>query len=121
MRCDVYKYADLRGKVVLMLVNDPWLQDSTVFNGRALTYYGRWTYKLEETARRGALGVLLIHTTESATYPWEAVGASWSVEQINRARPPAQSLAFAGCVTAARPPAAFAGPGRTLDPLPRAA
>src|SRR5256885_11961190 len=53
---DDYKGADVRGKVLVMLVNDPGLQDSTIFNGRALTYYGRWTYKLEEAARRGALG-----------------------------------------------------------------
>ncbi|HMC19338.1 MAG TPA: hypothetical protein VKH16_08915, partial [Gemmatimonadales bacterium] len=57
---DDYKDTDVRGKVLLMLVNDPGLQDSTVFNGRALTYYGRWTYKLEEAARRGALGALLV-------------------------------------------------------------
>src|SRR5256886_4314536 len=70
-RWDDYKDTGVRGKVVLMLVNDPGLQDSTVFNGRALTYYGRWTYKLEEAARRGALGALPIHTTESATCPRE--------------------------------------------------
>src|SRR2546430_939684 len=100
-RWDDYKDADLRGKVGLMLVNDPGLQDSTVFNGRALTYYGRWTYQLDETSRRGALGVLLIHTTESATYPWEVVRGSWSVEQFLLDRPAAQSLAFAGWVTTA--------------------
>src|SRR5204863_6160761 len=61
---DDYKGADVRGKVLLMLVNDPGLQDSTIFNGRALTYYGRWTYKLEEAARRGALGAILVHTPE---------------------------------------------------------
>src|SRR5438445_157901 len=120
-RWDDYKDADLRGKVVLMLVNDPGLQDSTVFNGRALTYYGRWTYKLEETARRGALGVLLIHTTESATYPWEVVRGSWSVEQFKLDRPAAQSLAFAGWVTAAAVQAALARTGWNLDSLTRAA
>ena len=65
---DDYKGADLHGKVLLMLVNDPGLVDSTVFLGRILTYYGRWTYKLEEAARQGAAGAILIHTTESATY-----------------------------------------------------
>src|SRR5947207_15685009 len=60
-----------------MLVNDPGLQDSTVFNGRALTYYGRWTYKLEEAARRGAVGAILLHTAESATYGWDVVRGSW--------------------------------------------
>src|SRR6266566_617107 len=120
-RWDDYKDADLRGKVVLMLVNDPGLQDSTVFNGRALTYYGRWTYKLEETARRGALGVLLIHTTESATYPWEVVRGSWSVEQFKLDRPAAQSLAFAGWVTADAARAALSRAGFNLDSLSRAA
>src|SRR5439155_815535 len=86
---DDYKDVSVRGKVLLLLVNDPGLQDSTVFNGRALTYYGRWTYKLEEAARHGVLGVLLIHTTASATYPWEVVRGSWSVEQfkLDRAAP----------------------------------
>src|SRR3989449_4512411 len=74
-----------------MLVNDPGLVDSTVFLGKILTYHGRWTYKLEEAARRGALGALLIHTTESATYPWEVVRGSWSVEQFKLDRPAAQS------------------------------
>ena len=95
---DDYKGVPLRGKVLLMLVNDPGLQDSTIFNGKALTYYGRWTYKLEEAARQGALGALLVHTTESATYPWDVVRGSWSVEQfmLDRVRTP--SLAFAGWV-----------------------
>src|SRR5213082_3556480 len=83
---DDYKDTDVRGKVLLMLVNDPGLQDSTIFNGRALTYYGRWTYKLEEAARRGALGALLVHTTESATYGWDVVRGSWSVEQSEERR-----------------------------------
>jgi len=67
---DDYKGADLHGKVLLMLVNDPGLVDSTVFLGKILTYYGRWTYKLEEAARQGAAGAILIHTAESETYPW---------------------------------------------------
>ena len=120
-RWDDYKDGDVRGKVLLMLVNDPGLQDSTVFNGRVLTYYGRWTYKLEEAARRGALGALLIHTTESATYPWEVVRGSWSVEQFKLDRPAAQSLAFAGWVTAAAAQAALARAGFNLDSLTRAA
>src|SRR5438552_694163 len=85
-RWDDYKDTGVRGKVVLMLVNDPALQDSTVFNGRALTYYGRWTYKLEEAARRAALGALLIHTTESATYPGDVVRGSWTEEQFKHDR-----------------------------------
>src|SRR5213082_3559927 len=120
-RWDDYKDDDVRGKVVLMLVNDPGLQDSTVFNGRALTYYGRWTYKLEEAARHGALGVLLIHTTASATYPWEVVRGSWSVEQFKLDRAAPQSIAFAGWVTADAARAALARAGFNLDSLTRAA
>src|SRR5438067_6688843 len=120
-RWDDYKDDDVRGKVVLMLVNDPGLQDSTVFNGRALTYYGRWTYKLEEAARHGVLGVLLIHTTASATYPWEVVRGSWSVEQFKLDRAAPQSIAFAGWVTADAARAALARAGFNLDSLTRAA
>lgn len=71
-----YKDADVRGKVVMLLVNDPGLRNPNIFQGRTLTYYGRWTYKFEEAARRGARGALLIHTTESATYPWQVVQSS---------------------------------------------
>src|SRR6184192_2566213 len=120
-RWDDYKDGDVRGKVALMLVNDPGLQDSTVFNGRALTYYGRWTYKLEEAARRGALGALLVHTTESATYGWDVVRGSWSVEQFKLDRPAAQSIAFAGWVTHDAAQAALAQAGLSLDSLTRAA
>ena len=99
---DDYKGMDLRGKVLLMLVNDPGLVDSTVFLGKILTYYGRWTYKLEEAARQGAVGAILIHTTESATYPWEVVRGSWSVEQFKLDQPRSPSLAFAGWLTEAK-------------------
>ncbi len=118
---DDYKDTDLRGKVLLMLVNDPGLQDSTVFNGRALTYYGRWTYKLEEAARRGALGAILVHTTESATYGWDVVRSSWSVEQFKLDRPAAPSLAFAAWVTHDEAQAALRQAGLSLDSLTRAA
>ena len=118
---DDYKDTDVRGKVLLMLVNDPGLQDSTIFNGRTLTYYGRWTYKLEEAARRGALGALLVHTTESATYGWDVVRGSWSVEQFKLDRPAAQSIAFAGWVTHDAARAALGQVGLSLDSLTRAA
>ncbi len=120
-RWDDYKDLDVRGKVLLMLVNDPGLQDSTIFNGRALTYYGRWTYKLEEAARRGALGAILLHTTESATYGWDVVRGSWSVEQFKLDRPAAQSIAFAAWVTHDAAQGALARAGLTLDSLTRAA
>src|SRR5439155_879851 len=111
-RWDDYKDMDVRGKVLLMLVNDPGLQDSTVFNGRALTYYGRWTYKLEEAARRGAVGGILVHTAESATYGWGVVRRSWSVEQFKLDQPVAQSIAFAAGVSHEAAQAALARAGR---------
>src|SRR2546426_8712080 len=78
---DDYKGADVKGKVLLMLVNEPPSDDPKLFNGRALTYYGRWTYKYEQAARKGAAGVILIHQTEMASYPWEVVRNSNSGEK----------------------------------------
>ncbi|HEU4414023.1 MAG TPA: M28 family peptidase [Candidatus Angelobacter sp.] len=75
-----YKGLDLKGKMLLMLVNEPPSDDVNFFKGRALTYYGRWTYKYEEAARRGAVGVILIHKTEMASYGWEVVRNSWGGE-----------------------------------------
>src|SRR5450432_332605 len=77
---DDYKGVDLKGKVALMLVHEPPSDDPNFFKGRALTYYGRWTYKYEEVARRGAVGAILIHKTEMASYPWEVVRNSWGGE-----------------------------------------
>ena len=78
---DDYKNTDVKGKVLLMMVNEPASDDPKFFKGKALTYYGRWTYKYEEAARRGAVGVLLIHQTEMASYPWEVVRNSNSGEK----------------------------------------
>jgi Zn-dependent M28 family amino/carboxypeptidase len=78
---DDYKGTDVRGKVLLMLVNEPPSDDVNFFKGKALTYYGRWTYKYEEAARKGAVGAILIHQTEMASYPWEVVRNSNSGEK----------------------------------------
>jgi Zn-dependent M28 family amino/carboxypeptidase len=78
---DDYKGVDVKGKVLLMLVNEPPSDDPKFFKGRALTYYGRWTYKFEEAARKGAVGAILIHKTEMASYPWEVVRNSNSGEK----------------------------------------
>jgi Zn-dependent M28 family amino/carboxypeptidase len=78
---DDYKDADVKGKVLLMLVNEPPSDDGKFFKGKALTYYGRWTYKYEEAARHGAAAVLLIHQTDMASYPWEVVRNSNSGEK----------------------------------------
>ena len=81
-RWDDYKGVDVRGKILMMLVNDPPLADETRFGGRAMTYYGRWTYKFEVGAEKGAAGVLLVHDTEAAGYPWGVVQNSWAGEQF---------------------------------------
>ncbi len=78
---DDYKGQDVRGKVLLMLVNEPSSDDPKIFKGKALTYYGRWTYKYEEAARKGAVGVILVHQTQMASYPWEVVRNSNSGEK----------------------------------------
>ncbi|HEY1272658.1 MAG TPA: M28 family metallopeptidase [Terriglobales bacterium] len=77
---DDYKGVDVKGKVLLMLVNEPPSDDPKFFKAKALTYYGRWTYKYEEAARKGAAGVILIHKTEMASYGWDVVRNSWSGE-----------------------------------------
>ncbi len=76
-----YKDTDVHGKVLLMLVNEPGSDDPKFFKGKALTYYGRWTYKFEEAARKGAAGVILIHKTDMASYGWDVVRNSWIGEE----------------------------------------
>jgi len=79
---DDFKGVDVRGKVLLVLVNDPPSADPRHFGGRAMTYYGRWTYKYEEAARHGAAGVILIHMDDLAGYPWQVVQKSWTGERF---------------------------------------
>jgi Zn-dependent M28 family amino/carboxypeptidase len=115
-----YAGLDARGKIVVALVNDPGLQDSTLFRGKILTYYGRWTYKIEEARRQGAAGLLLVHTTESATYPWTTVLSGWTGPQVRLESPP-DSLVVAGWLrqeTAAR---LFKSGGHDLAALSAAA
>lgn len=89
---DDFKGTDVRGKVLLVLVNDPPAPagEPNLFGGKAMTYYGRWTYKYEEAERRGAAGMLIVHTTERAGYPWSVVVNSNSTE--HRLLPRAASL-----------------------------
>jgi Zn-dependent M28 family amino/carboxypeptidase len=72
-----YKNYDLKGKVALLFVSEPVSDDPKFFKGKALTYYGRWTYKFEETARHGAVATLIVHRTDLASYGWEVVRNSW--------------------------------------------
>lgn len=78
-----YQDLDMKGKIAVILVNDPGFArpDSGKFNGKAMTYYGRWSYKFEEASRQGALGALIIHDTEPASYPWSVVENSWTGPQ----------------------------------------
>jgi len=79
-----YEGLDVRGKVVLVLVNDPGYNahDSSLFKGSTMTYYGRWTYKFEEAARQGAKGCLIVHNTEAASYPFTVVQNNWNVSRL---------------------------------------
>ena len=79
-----YAGVDVTGKTVVMLINDPGYatQDPELFNGNAMTYYGRWDYKFAEAARQGAAGALIVHETDAAAYPWEVVRNSWSGANI---------------------------------------
>lgn len=78
-----FKDLDVAGKTIVVLVNDPGLysSDTTFFKGGTMTYYGRWTYKYEEAARQGAAGILIVHDTEMAGYPWSVVRNSWTSSQ----------------------------------------
>ncbi|MBV9617916.1 MAG: M28 family peptidase, partial [Verrucomicrobia bacterium] len=87
---DDYKDVDVRGKTILMLINDPPVPDPTdpskldekMFKGKAMTYYGRWTYKYEIAALKGAAAAIIIHETIPAAYPWQVVKSSWSKENF---------------------------------------
>src|SRR6185369_7981108 len=87
---------DYKGKVLMILVNDPpaTAEEPDLFGGKGLTYYGRWTYKYEEAARRGAAGVILVHTTESAGYGWNVVRTSNGNWRYEIARTPADKTPF---------------------------
>lgn len=78
-----YEGLDVKGKTVVVMINDPGFSDSTLFKGENMTYYGRWTYKFEEASRQGAAGVLIIHDTEPAAYPWSVVRSGWSKSKLN--------------------------------------
>jgi Zn-dependent M28 family amino/carboxypeptidase len=115
---DDYKGLDVKGKVLVMLVNDPapTSAEPERFNGKGLTYYGRWTYKFEEAARRGAAGVLLIHTDASASYGWSVVQNSWTAERFQLADADL-GTGMQGWMTDASARALFSAAGQDLDQL----
>ncbi|WP_291841937.1 M28 family metallopeptidase [Maricaulis sp.] len=120
-----YEGLDVEGRTVVMLVNDPGYgnPDSGLFNGNAMTYYGRWTYKYEEAARQGAAGVILIHQTAPASYGWNVVSGSWTGTQLDLARAPGegQFASVESWVTEARARQMFDLAGLDFDALTAAA
>lgn len=119
---DDYKGVDVAGKVVVLFTDEPPSEDPGFFGGRALTYYGRWTFKYEEAARRGAAGALIVHTDETAGYPWEVVRNSWGGEQHHvEAEEGEARLAFAGWLHSSAAERLFAAvpatSGKTLAEL----
>jgi Zn-dependent M28 family amino/carboxypeptidase len=118
---DDYAGADVKGKVLLMLVNQPPSEDPKFFGGKALTYYGRWTYKYEQAARMGAAGVILIHQTEMASYGWDVVRSSWSGERSGLAGDQEPKLQFASWVQLEKARAMLADAGQDMDALMAAA
>jgi Zn-dependent M28 family amino/carboxypeptidase len=113
---DDYKGMDVSGKTLLMLVNDPPSSDPNFFGGPALTYYGRWTYKFEMGLKKGAKGVILIHTTPSAGYGFNVVQNSWSKEQPFVGRAPGErALKLEAWITDAKAKELFRLAGKNLD------
>jgi Zn-dependent M28 family amino/carboxypeptidase len=120
-----YAGLDVKGKTVVMLVNDPGFHahDATLFDGKRMTYYGRWTYKFDEAARKGATAALIIHDTEGASYGWDVVKNSWSGPQYDLPAKddPAPRLPAQGWITGESAKALFTGAGLDLDKLRAAA
>ncbi|KAB8042323.1 M28 family peptidase [Janthinobacterium aquaticum] len=114
-----YKGVDVKGKIVVMMVNDPQPTEAEPnrFAGRALTYYGRWTYKFEEAKRQGAAGVLLIHTKPSASYDWSVVQSSWSGSERFQLADRTAGTPLQGWITDGAARRLFAAGGQDLDAL----
>ena len=122
---DDYAGLDMRGKTALILVNDPGFAsgDASLFNGRSMTYYGRWTYKFEEAARQGADAAIIIHDTAPAAYGWSVVRNGWTGPQFSAETPDgnADRCALEGWLTNASARQLLAMSGRDLDALQQAA
>ena len=128
---DDFKGVDVKGKVIVVLINDPPLPDPSdptkldpkTFGGTAMTYYGRWTYKFEKAAQLGAAGCIIIHQTDRAGYPWEVVRNSWSGTQFDLATPDKNMgrLAVESWITSDFASRLFRLAGQDLDKLIQAA
>ena len=124
---DDFKGMDVKGKILVVLVNDPPVPDPSdstkldpkIFGGSAMTYYGRWTYKFEKAAQLGAAGCIIIHQTDRAGYPWEVVGNSWGGEQFSllSADKGASRAPVEGWITHEKAQELFAAAGLDYDKL----
>jgi Zn-dependent M28 family amino/carboxypeptidase len=116
-----YAGVDVKDKTVVMFVNDPGFhaKDDSLFEGKRMTYYGRWTYKFEEAARKGAAAAIIIHDTEGASYGWDVVKNSWSGAQydLRADDDPAPRVPLQGWITGDQAKALFADAGLDLDKL----
>ncbi|MGH8114842.1 MAG: M28 family metallopeptidase, partial [Rhodanobacteraceae bacterium] len=116
-----YKNLDVKGKTVVVLVNDPGYAtgNAKLFKGKSMTYYGRWTYKYEEAARQGAAMCLIVHSTDAAGYPWTVVNNSWSGPQLAlpASEDPGPRLPVAGWITTDAAQRLFAKAGLDFDKL----
>ena len=127
---DDYKGQDVTGKTIVMLVNDPAVPspndstqlDSTMFKGRAMTYYGRWTYKYEIASAKGAAAAIIVHETGPAGYPWEVVSGSWGGENFDlKATGPTNRVAVESWLTLDKTKELFRNAGLNFDSLHKAA
>jgi Zn-dependent M28 family amino/carboxypeptidase len=128
---DDYKGLDVKGKTVVMLINDPAVPsasnpaelDPNVFKGKAMTYYGRWTYKYEEASRKGAAACVIVHETGPAGYPFEVVSGSWGRENFDIVSPDknAGRVGVESWITLDKAKELFAAGGQDFDALKKAA
>ena len=127
---DDYKGIDVRGKTVLIMVGDPPILnandstqlDSAMFRGKAMTYYGRWTYKYEKLSEKGAAAAIIIHQTGPAGYPWEVVSGSWGQENLDIPGPGSASRVLVeGWITESKARELFLASGRDFDGVTRVA
>lgn len=128
---DDYKGVDVRGKTIVMLINDPAVPDATdpskldekMFKGKAMTYYGRWTYKYEIASEKGAAAAIIIHETGPAGYPYEVVSGSWSRENFDIQKPDKNMgrVAVESWITTDRAKELFTAGGQDFDAVKKAA
>ncbi|MDR0843679.1 MAG: M28 family peptidase [Tannerella sp.] len=109
-----YEGLDVKGKIVLIRVNDPGYYDDNLFNGKNMTYYGRWTYKFEEANRQGAAGALVIHETAPASYDWSVVRNSWAGKSISLYSEE-KTMSFQGWITNDMAKQVFEKAGRSYE------